>query len=131
VIRILEEEGAKKVGGVMHCFSGDIDLMNACLKMNFMIGLGGPVTFKNARLSKEIAQSVPLEALLIETDSPYLAPHPYRGKRNEPGYVSIIAEEIASLRGMSLEELADTTHRNTVRLFRLEGNNEYNFRTNT
>lgn len=120
VVRILKEEGAHHVGGVMHCFSGDIAMMHACLDMNFYIGLGGPVTFKNAKLPKEVAQEVPLDRLLIETDCPYLAPHPYRGKRNETGYVSFVAESIAQIRGMSVEKLADTTFKNTIRLFRLE-----------
>lgn len=119
VVRVLKEEGADQVGGVMHCFSGDLKMMEACLEMNFMIGLGGPVTFKNALLPKEIAREVPLDCLLIETDCPYLAPHPYRGKRNESGYVSLVAETISDIRGISLQQLADTTFRNTIKLFKL------------
>lgn len=119
VVRILREENAHEVGGVMHCFSGDLKMMQECLAMNFYIGLGGPVTFKNAHLPKEIAREVPIDRLLIETDCPYLAPHPYRGKRNETGYVSLVAEAIAEIRGMDLEEVADTTFKNTVRLFGL------------
>jgi TatD DNase family protein len=120
VVRILKEEHAEEVGGVMHCFGGDLRIMEECLNLNFMIGLGGPVTFKNAKLSKEIAAHVPLDRLLVETDCPYLAPHPYRGKRNETGYVRLVAEQIAEIRGMAVEELAEVTMRNAIRLFKLE-----------
>jgi len=120
VVRILKEENAQEVGGVMHCFGGDLKIMEECLNMNFMIGLGGPVTFKNAKLPKEIAAHVPLDRLVVETDCPYLAPHPYRGKRNETGYVRFVAETIAQIRGLSLEELSEITMRNAMRLFRLE-----------
>jgi TatD DNase family protein len=105
---------------VMHCFGGDLSIMEECLKLGFLIGLGGPVTFKNAKLPQEIAKHVPLDRLLIETDCPYLAPHPYRGKRNETGYVRLVAEKIAEIRGLSLEELAKITMDNALRLFRLE-----------
>jgi TatD DNase family protein len=120
VVRILKEEGADEVGGVMHCFGGDLAIMEECLRLNFMIGLGGPVTFKNrATLPKDIARNVPLDRLLLETDCPYLAPHPYRGKRNETGYVRLVAEAIAELRGITFEELAQATQENAKRLFRL------------
>ncbi|AUS07526.1 hydrolase TatD [Laceyella sacchari] len=119
VVRILKEEGADEVGGVMHCFSGDLAIMEECLQLNFMIGLGGPVTFKTATLPKEIARNVPLDRLLLETDCPYLAPHPYRGKRNETGYVRLVAEAIAELRGITFEELAQATQENAKRLFKL------------
>ncbi len=119
VVRILKEEHAEKVGGVMHCFSGDRTVMEECLELEFMIGLGGPVTFKNGKLAQEVAAHVPLDRLLLETDSPYLAPHPYRGKRNETGYVRFVAEKIAGLRGLSLEELAQVTMQNAFRLFGL------------
>ncbi len=117
VLHILREENAKEVGGVMHCFSGDLAFMEACLELNFYIGLGGPVTFKNAKLPKEIAKNVPDNRLLIETDCPYLAPHPYRGKRNETGYVHLVAKQIAKLRGISYEQLAERTMENGKRLF--------------
>ncbi|SHF06627.1 TatD DNase family protein [Seinonella peptonophila] len=119
-VAILREEQAEQVGGVMHCFSGDLAMMEACLSFNFHIGLGGPVTFKNGHLAKEVAKHVPLDRLLIETDAPYLAPHPYRGKRNETGYVRLVAEEIANLRGVSYEELAQVTMENAKRLFRID-----------
>ena len=82
IVGILKEEGAEEVGGIMHCFSGSPEVAKQCVEMNFYISLGGPVTFKNAKKPKEVAAEVPLEMLLIETDCPYLAPHPYRGKRN-------------------------------------------------
>jgi TatD DNase family protein len=119
IVQILKEEQADEVGGVMHCFSGDLAMMEACLKLNFYIGLGGPVTFKNAKLPKEIATYVPADRLLLETDCPYLAPHPYRGQRNETGYVRLVAETIAHIRGIDLPELAALTTTNAKKLFRL------------
>lgn len=119
VLRVLREEGAAEVGGVMHCFGGDWEMAQRCLEMNFLIGLGGPVTFKNARLPKEIAVRIPLDRLLIETDAPYLAPHPHRGKRNESGYVRLVAEAIAGFRGIPFEEVARQTDANARRLFRI------------
>jgi TatD DNase family protein len=117
VLMILKEERADEVGGVMHCFSGDQTFMEACMECNFSIGLGGPVTFKNRPVLKEIATLVPIDRLLLETDAPYLAPHPYRGKRNETSYVRLVAEEIARLRGMGIEELAQITTQNAKELF--------------
>lgn len=117
IVDILKEEDAKEVGGIMHCFSGSPETAHECLEMNFLISLGGPVTFKNAKKPKEVAEEVPLEKLLIETDCPYLAPHPYRGKRNEPSYVKLVAEQIAELKGVSFEEVAETTTRNAKKLF--------------
>lgn len=119
VLRVLREERAEEVGGVMHCFGGDWTMARECLEMNFLIGLGGPVTFKNARLPKEIAVRAPLDRLLIETDAPYLAPHPHRGKRNESGHVRLVAEAIAQLRGIPFEEVARQTASNACRLFRI------------
>ena len=87
--------------------------------MNFMIGLGGTVTFKNARQPKEVAAAIPLEHLLIETDAPYLTPHPYRGKRNEPAYVTLVAEEIARLKELPVEEVAAQTTANAKRFFKI------------
>ncbi|MEI3604556.1 TatD family hydrolase [Pseudogracilibacillus sp. SE30717A] len=119
VIRILQEENAKEIGGIMHCFSGTAADVQACLDMNFYISLGGPVTFKNAKEVQEIAKIIPLERLLIETDCPYLAPHPYRGKRNEPAYVSFIAEKIAELKEMDVEEVGEVTFQNAMKFFRI------------
>ncbi|MBB4826798.1 TatD DNase family protein [Sporosarcina luteola] len=117
VVRILKEEGAQEVGGIMHCFSGSVETARECIDMNFMISLGGPVTFKNAKMPKQVATDIPLEHLLIETDAPYLAPHPNRGKRNEPAFVTLVAEEIARLKNVPLEEVAETTTRNALKLF--------------
>ncbi|WP_134702852.1 TatD family hydrolase [Ammoniphilus sp. YIM 78166] len=120
VVDILREENAAEVGGIMHCFSGSLEMAKQCLDMNFYISFGGPVTFKNAKKPKEIAQEIPLDRLLIETDCPYLTPEPYRGKRNETGYVRYVAEAIAQLRGMSTEELAYHTMENAKRLFKVQ-----------
>lgn len=119
VLRILKEEGAEEVGGVMHCFGGSVETAQQSIAMNFMISLGGPVTFKNAKKPKEVAEAISLEHLLIETDAPYLAPHPYRGKRNEPSYVPLVAEEIARLKGISVEEVANATTKNAEQFFKL------------
>lgn len=120
VVKILKEESAKEVGGVMHCFSGSVETAKECINMNFMISLGGPVTFKNAKTPKEVAKEIPLQYLMIETDAPYLAPHPYRGKRNEPSYVTLVAEEIARLKELPIEEVAKVTTANATRFFSLE-----------
>ncbi|WP_107840106.1 TatD family hydrolase [Metasolibacillus meyeri] len=120
VVRILREENAATVGGIMHCFGGSVETARECINMNFMISLGGPVTFKNARQPKEVAKEIPLEHLLIETDAPYLAPHPYRGKRNEPSYVPLVAEEIARQKELSLEEVANVTTANAIRFLKLD-----------
>jgi len=117
IIEILKEEQASEVGGIMHCFSGSLEIAKECLKMNFYISLGGPVTFKNAKKPKEVAKEVPLDKILIETDCPYLTPHPYRGKRNEPAYVKLVAEEIASIKGVSVKELASLTTANAKKIF--------------
>ncbi len=119
LIRILEEENASAVGGIMHCYSGSVETAKQCMKMNFLISLGGPVTFKNAKEPKEVAAFVPLDQLLIETDCPYLAPHPYRGKRNEPAYVKLVAEEIAKIKHVAYEEVASVTSANAIRLLKL------------
>jgi len=118
-VDILKEENASEVGGIMHSFSGSNEIADEILKMNFYISLGGPVTFKNAKQPKEVAQHVPLDRLLVETDAPYLSPHPYRGKRNEPARVKLVAEQIAELRGISYEEVCKTTTENAERLFKL------------
>lgn len=120
VVKILREENAALVGGVMHCFSGSVETAQECIAMNFMISLGGPVTFKNARQPKEVAKEIPLEHLMIETDAPYLAPHPYRGKRNEPSYVPLVAEEIARQKELTVEEVARVTTSNAIKFFKLD-----------
>ncbi len=120
VVQILREENAASVGGVMHCFSGSVETARECIAMNFMISLGGPVTFKNARLPKEVATEIALEHLMIETDAPYLAPHPHRGKRNEPAFVPLVAEEIARLKGLTIEEIAQATTANAKKFFGID-----------
>ncbi|MDQ0872066.1 TatD DNase family protein [Paenibacillus sp. V4I3] len=120
ILHILKEEKAEEVGGIMHCFSGSWETAKQCLDMNFHISFGGPVTFKNARQPKEVLAQVPLDRLLIETDAPYLTPHPFRGKRNETGYVRLVAETAAEIRGMTLEEIAEITTNNAIRLLGLK-----------
>ena len=118
-LEILKRTNAAEVGVVMHCFSGSPEFALECVKEGFYIALGGVVTFKNAKKMKEVAKIVPLERLLLETDSPYLTPVPFRGKRNEPAYVKYAAEEIANLRGIGFEELARATTENAIKIFRL------------
>lgn len=117
IIEILQEEDAKEVGGIMHCYNDSIKYIEACLDMNFYISFGGTVTFKNAPLPQEAALGVPDNRLLIETDAPFLAPHPNRGKRNEPAYVKLVAEKLAELKGVSYEELSNLTTQNALRFF--------------
>ena len=116
-LRIMAEEGAGEVGGVMHCFTESLEVAQAAMEMGFHISFSGIVTFKNATIIKEVARQVPLERMLIETDAPYLAPVPYRSKLNQPAYVKYVAEEIARLRGIPLEEVARITTDNFHRLF--------------
>lgn len=106
--------------GVLHTFSGDLAMAQRAMELGFYISVSGPVTYKNARQLPEIVQALPLERLLVETDCPYLAPEPYRGKRNEPAYVRLIGERIAALKGISLAELAAATTANAQRLFEFE-----------
>ncbi len=120
VVRILEEENANEVGGIMHCFSSSVEIASQCIDMNFLISLGGPITFKNAKQPKNVAKEIPLEKLLIETDAPYLTPHPYRGKRNEPSYVPLVAEEIARIKELPVEEVASATTKNALKLFNID-----------
>ena len=116
-LRIMQEEGAGETGGVMHCFTENLEVAQAAMDMNFHISFSGIVTFKNATVIKEVARSIPLERMLIETDAPYLAPVPFRGKLNQPAYVKHVAEEIARLRGIPLEEVGRATTANFRRLF--------------
>lgn len=116
-LKIMEEEGAERVGGVMHCFTESWEVAQRAMEMGFYISFSGIVTFKNAVALKELAQKVPLERMLIETDSPYLAPVPYRGKTNQPAYVKYVAEEISRLRGISVEDVGEATSANFFRLF--------------
>jgi TatD DNase family protein len=108
-----------KLKGVMHCYSGSKELALEYIKLGFYISLGGPVTFKNAKEPKEVAKAVPLDLLLIETDCPYLAPTPMRGKRNESSYVKYVRDEIASLKGITPKEVEEATTKNAIRLFKI------------
>jgi TatD DNase family protein len=117
-IRIMREEGAEEAGGVMHCFTETWEVAEAALALGFHISFSGIVTFKNAVPLKEVARRVPLERMLVETDSPYLAPVPHRGKPNQPAFVRHVAEEVARLRGIALEDVARATTENFFRLFR-------------
>lgn len=117
VVRILREEKASEVGGVMHSFSGSWEIAKMCLDMGFHLSFGGPITFKNAKQPKEVLAQTPMDRLLIETDSPYLTPHPYRGKRNESAHVRLVAEAAAEIKGMSFEEIAEITTQNALGLF--------------
>ena len=116
-LRLIEEEGAGQVGGILHCFTETWDIAEAVLALGFYISFSGIVTFKNALTIKEVARRIPLDRLLIETDAPYLAPMPFRGKQNQPGYVKYVAEEIARLRDISVEDVATATTDNFSRLF--------------
>lgn len=114
---ILKNNQNGNVRGVLHCYSGSTEMALEYIKMGFYISLGGPVTFKNARVVREVAEVVPLDKLLIETDCPYLTPEPYRGKRNEPVYVKYVAEKIAEVKKISYDELVKATNANAKRLF--------------
>lgn len=117
ILDILKQEWTKDLRGVFHSYSGSVEMAFQAIEMNFYISLGGPVTFKNAKKPKEVVKAVPIEKLLIETDSPYLTPEPYRGKRNTPVYVKFVAEKIAELREMSYEEVCRITAENAIKLF--------------
>lgn len=117
--KILKEEDIRDIGGIMHSFSGDPEWMEKFLDMGMHISLSGVVTFKKALEVQDVAKAVPLDRLLVETDAPYLAPVPYRGKRNEPGYTRYVVEKIAELREVPFEEIAKQTTINAHRLFRL------------
>ncbi len=117
-LAIMREEGASEAGGVMHCFTEAWEVAESAMALGFHISFSGIVTFKNAQALKDVAKRVPLERMLVETDSPYLAPVPHRGRTNEPGYVKHVAEEIARLRGIAFEDVARATSENFFQLFR-------------
>lgn len=119
ILRILDDSGTLPAGGVMHCFSGDYRFASTLIDRGFLISIPGVITFKNAASLQEVARKVPLSSLLLETDGPYLAPHPWRGKRNEPSYVLYTAARVAELRGISLASLARATSENAAALFSL------------
>ena len=116
-LRILKEENAQEVGGIIHCFTEDWEFAQQALELNFYISFSGIVTFNSAKEIQEVAKKVPADRFLIETDSPYLAPVPHRGRPNYPTYVRFVAEQIAKLRGVSVEEVAELSTANFYRLF--------------
>jgi TatD DNase family protein len=118
-LRILEEEAAGEIGGVFHCFTEDMETAWQAVALGFHVSFSGIVTFKNAAILKEVAAALPLDRILVETDAPYLAPVPYRGKTNEPAFVRYVAAEVARLRGMRVEDLARATTENFCRLFKV------------
>ncbi len=118
-LRVLDEEGGEQVGGVFHCFTESAEIALAAIERGFYVSFSGILTFKNAQALRDVAQVLPLEKLLIETDSPYLAPVPYRGRLNSPAYVPYVAAALAELKGCSVEELAAQTSANCRRLFGL------------
>lgn len=119
MLNILREHKELINGGVMHCFSGSWEMAKIVLDLGLYISLAGPVTFKNAKKPVEVAKNVPLDRLLIETDSPYLTPVPYRGKRNDPGHVALVAQKIAEIRGITAEEVGRITTENALNLFKI------------
>jgi len=121
-LAIMREEGAQECGGVMHCFTETWEVAAAALDLGFHISFSGIVTFKNATALKDVARRVPLDRMLIETDSPYLAPVPYRGKQNQPAYVAHVAAEIARLRDVPVDDIAAATSQNFFRLFGIDPN---------
>jgi TatD DNase family protein len=119
IMAILREDGAG-TRGVMHAFSGDPAMAAECIQLGYRISLAGPVTFPKAADRHAVARAVPLDALLLETDCPYLTPHPHRGRRNEPSYIPLLAAAVAAQRGISVAEVAAATTANAVRLFNLQ-----------
>lgn len=114
----LRRFGGAEVTGVLHCFTEDLDMAQQAVELGFMISISGIVTFRNADQLRDVVRAIPLEQLLVETDSPWLAPVPHRGRKNEPKYVVEVAEKVAEIKGVSLEDVADTTTKNFFRLFR-------------
>lgn len=118
-LEILKSEKAEEDGGIIHCFSGDYEMAKECIEMGFYISIPGTITFKNAGGSQEIIERLPLQSLLIETDAPFLAPVPFRGKRNEPSYVRYTAQKVAEIKKVSFEKVAEVTTENALRVYRL------------
>jgi len=118
IMKILKE-GSQGLKVVVHCFSGDMDMAQKCIEEGYCIGIGGVVTFNNAKTLQLIVKEIPLKKILLETDSPFLAPHPFRGKPNEPKYIPLIAEKIAEIKGISLEKVAEVTSCNAQEFFRI------------
>ncbi len=119
-MKIMQSIHAEEIAGVVHCYSYSPEMAKEFVKMGYYIGVGGVVTFKNAKKLKETAEQIPLTRILLETDAPYMAPEPYRGKRNDSGKLIFVAEKIAELKGVSVEEVEETTRKNAQELFRIE-----------
>ena len=118
-MRLMQDHRAEEIGGVVHCYSYSLELAKEFVKMGFFIGIGGVVTFKNARKLKEVAAGIPIDHIVLETDSPYLAPVPFRGKRNSSLYLPYVVDAIAQIKGMDPEEVISRTEENAERLYRL------------
>ncbi|MGB9630194.1 MAG: TatD family hydrolase [Thermodesulfobacteriota bacterium] len=118
-LEILKSEKAHECGGIIHCFSGDYEMAKTCIDMGFYISIPGSITFKNAERVREVVKRLPLNSLLIETDAPFLTPEPFRGKRNEPSYVTYTAHRIAEIKKVPLEKVAESTVENTLKVYRL------------
>jgi TatD DNase family protein len=119
-LEILKSEKGEECGGIIHCFSGDYEMAKVCIDMGFYISIPGSITFKSAESFREIVKRIPLESLLVETDAPFLTPEPFRGKRNEPGYVRYTAQKVAEIKGVSFEKVAEVTTKNAMRVYRLK-----------
>jgi TatD DNase family protein len=118
-LEILKSEKAEEYGGIIHCFSGDDEMAKECIEMGFYISIPGTITFKHAAGFQEIIKRLPLESLLVETDAPFLAPVPFRGKRNEPSYVRYTAQKVAEIKHVSFEKVAEATTENALRVYKL------------
>lgn len=121
MLSILADEGVGEVGGVMHCFSADVDVAKRCLDLGLHVSLAGPVTYKNARALPDVARFVPADRLVLETDCPFLPPHPHRGQRNEPAWIALTLARVAELRGEEPGRLAEATSDTALRLFGISG----------
>lgn len=119
-LEILKSESAGECGGIIHCFSGDDEMAKACIDMGFYISIPGSITFKNAERFRQIVSRIPLEWLIVETDAPFLAPEPFRGKRNEPSYVRYTAQKVAEIKKVPFEKVAEVTTENALRVYRLK-----------
>lgn len=115
---IMRDEHAGTTGGVIHCYSGSSEMAEEYIKLGYFLGIGGVVTFKNAKTLKKVVREIPLSHLVLETDAPYLSPVPYRGKRNSSAYLSYVAEEIAAIKGISRREVEEVTYNNALRLYK-------------
>ncbi|MGZ6202903.1 MAG: TatD family hydrolase, partial [Thermodesulfobacteriota bacterium] len=118
-LEILKSENAEECRGIIHCFSGDYEMAKICIGMGFYISIPGTITFKNAEGLREIVKKIPLESLLVETDAPFLTPEPFRGKRNEPGYVRYTAQKLAEIKKISFEKVAEVTSGNALKVYGL------------